>query len=60
MSQQSKVEHALRKRRGLTSIKAEALAKEFETAGDLHWTCPVCKTKYTGTKEELMGGCYCG
>lgn len=60
MSQQAKVEHALRRRRGLIPIKAEALAKEFETAENLHWTCPKCKIMRTGTKKKLMEGCDCG
>lgn len=60
MSEQENIEHKLRRRRGLAPIQAEALTKKFETAEDLHWTCPLCKTKYTGTKEELMKGCGCG
>ena len=60
MRDQQNIEHALRKRRGLTPIKSEALSSVFETSSDLHWTCPLCKTRYTGTKEDLMGGCYCG
>lgn len=58
MIDQQKAEAALNRRAGRMGKLGQAkIDKMFNEADDLHWTCPECSTKRTGTLEELKQGC---
>lgn len=50
----------MKKLKPMSAERRAQIQSGFATATDLHWICPKCKTKLTGTLTQLKEGCPCG